>query len=56
MLDKRILEIIVCPKCKKDLILLEEKSGLLCNNCKLLYQIKEDIPILLINEAIKINT
>lgn len=55
MLNERILEIIVCPKCKKDLILLEDQSGLVCNNCLLLYQIKDGIPILLINEAIKIN-
>lgn len=51
MLDERILDIIVCPKCKKDLVLSEDKTGLICNQCKLLYEIKDGIPIMLIDEA-----
>ncbi len=51
-LDKELLEILACPKCKGDLVYKEEKSVLICNKCRLVYQIKEDIPIMLIDEAL----
>ena len=54
-IDQRLLEILACPKCKGDLILTEDKDGLICNACKLLYPIKDDIPIMLIDEAIKLD-
>lgn len=53
-LDKELLEIIVCPKCKCDLIYEEEKERLVCKNCSVYYPIREDIPILLIEEAQKL--
>lgn len=53
-LDKELLEIIVCPKCKGDLIYEEEKERLVCKNCSVYYPIREDIPILLIEEAKKL--
>jgi uncharacterized protein YbaR (Trm112 family) len=53
MLDKKILDFIVCPKCKGDLKL--EGEFLICQNCQLKYPIKDDIPILLIEEAQKID-
>ncbi len=49
--SKELLEILVCPKCKGEIQLNETKDGLVCNACKLLYEIKEDIPIMLIDEA-----
>lgn len=52
MIDKKLLEILACPKCKGDVELVEEKSGLVCKNCKLLYEIKDGIPIMLIDKAI----
>ncbi|GLI52344.1 Trm112 family protein [Thermodesulfovibrio yellowstonii] len=55
-LDKELLEIIVCPKCKGDLIYEEEKERLVCKNCSVYYPIREDIPILLIEEAKKLET
>ena len=51
-LDKELLDIIACPKCKGDLIYKEEENFLICKNCKLKYKIEDDIPILLIEEAI----
>ena len=48
---KELLEILACPKCKGDLYLTEAEDGLVCKSCKLLYEIKEDIPIMLIEEA-----
>ncbi len=49
--SQELLEILVCPKCKGDIRLNEEKDGLLCDHCKLKYEIKDDIPIMLIDEA-----
>jgi len=54
-IDQKLLEILACPKCKGDLELTEEKDGLICHSCKLLYPIKDDIPIMLIDEAIEID-
>jgi uncharacterized protein YbaR (Trm112 family) len=53
-IDKELLDILACPKCKGDLILKDDESALICNNCKLKYRIEDDIPIMLIDEAEKI--
>jgi len=50
-IKKELLDILVCPKCKKDIRLNETQDGLICDNCKLLYEIRDDIPIMLIEEA-----
>jgi uncharacterized protein YbaR (Trm112 family) len=51
-LSPRLLEILVCPKCKGDLEYKESEQVLVCNSCRLRYPIREDIPIMLIDEAI----
>ena len=49
MIDKNLLEILACSKCKSD---LEYKNDvLICIGCKLKYKIDGGIPIMLINEA-----
>ena len=53
-ISKELLDILVCPKCKGDIHLNKAGDGLICDNCKLLYEIKDDIPIMLIDEAKKI--
>ncbi|MBI1820807.1 MAG: Trm112 family protein [Nitrospirae bacterium] len=53
-LDKELLEILACPKCKGPIYLNQSKDGLICDHCRLKYPIKEDIPIMLIDEAIKL--
>ena len=50
-IDKELLEILACPKCKGDIQLNEKGDGLICQKCKLLYRIEDDIPIMLIEEA-----
>lgn len=50
-IDQQLLEILVCPKCKGDIHLTEQQDGLVCEACRLLYEIREDIPIMLIEEA-----
>jgi uncharacterized protein YbaR (Trm112 family) len=48
---KELLEILACPKCKGNIYLDDSQNGLICDHCKLLYEIKDDIPIMLIDEA-----
>ena len=50
-ISKELLDILVCPQCKGEIYLNEAGDGLICNKCKLLYEIKDDIPIMLIDEA-----
>jgi uncharacterized protein YbaR (Trm112 family) len=54
VISKELLNILACPKCKGDIYLNETGDGLICDKCKLLYEIKDDIPIMLINEAKKL--
>jgi hypothetical protein len=51
-LSKELLEILVCPKCKQEVSLTEKEDGLACHACRLLYPIKDDIPVMLIDEAL----
>ncbi len=51
-ISKDLLDILACPKCKGDLILTEKGDGLICERCRLLYRIKDGIPVMLIDEAI----
>lgn len=50
-ISQELLEILACPKCKGNIHLNEAQDGLICDNCRLLYEIKDDIPIMLIDEA-----
>jgi hypothetical protein len=53
-LTKELLDILACPQCKGDIHLNEAQDGLICDACRLLYHIKDDIPIMLIDEATKL--
>ena len=53
-IDKELLAILACPKCKGDIKLTEKGDGLVCQACKLMYPIKDDIPVMLIDEAVKL--
>lgn len=46
-----LLEILACPKCKGSVQINEDGTGLICEQCRLVYEIREDIPIMLIDEA-----
>jgi hypothetical protein len=54
-ISKELLDILACPKCKGDIYLTQAGDGLICNACKLLYHIRDDIPIMLIDEATKLD-
>ncbi len=49
-----LLEILACPKCKGDIRSNEAGNGLVCDNCKLCYPVRDDIPVMLIDEAEKL--
>jgi hypothetical protein len=51
MLNKDLLDILVCPKCKGPVRLTEAADGLVCEKCRLVYAIRDDIPVMLIDEA-----
>lgn len=50
-LAPQLLAILVCPKCKGDLEYREAESSLVCHTDRLRYAIRDDIPIMLIDEA-----
>ena len=51
MVSKELLDILACPKCKGPVQLNDKEDGLVCESCRLLYEIRDDIPIMLIDEA-----
>ncbi|MCF8104854.1 MAG: Trm112 family protein [Desulfohalobiaceae bacterium] len=54
-LNKELLDILACPKCKGDLELTQKEDGLICHACELVYPVKEEIPIMLIEEAVSLD-
>ena len=50
-LAPQLLAILVCPKCKGALQYQEADAKLLCQRCRLAYPIRDDIPVMLIDEA-----
>ena len=52
-ISKELLDILVCPVCKADVVLKDDGSGLKCVQCKRVYPVRDDIPVMLIDEAEK---
>ena len=50
-IDPKLLEILVCPKCRSELAYNEAEQTLTCDRCRLRYRIEDDIPVMLIDEA-----
>ena len=50
-ISEELLEILVCPACHAKLELKPDSSGLKCVECKRVYPIRDDIPVMLIDEA-----
>jgi len=50
-ISEQLLEILVCPFCKAKLLLKEDGSGLKCVECHRVYPVRDDIPIMLIDQA-----
>jgi uncharacterized protein YbaR (Trm112 family) len=53
-LDKELLEILACPNCRGDVEYREAEQLIVClGECKYSYPVRDDIPVMLIDEAIK---
>ncbi|MFN7972209.1 MAG: Trm112 family protein [Acidobacteriota bacterium] len=50
-IDPELLAILACPLCKTPVHLVKEGAGLKCDQCHRVYPIKDDIPVMLIEEA-----
>ena len=50
-LSPQLLAILVCPKCKGELDYRASEASLVCPACRLRYAVRDDIPIMLIDEA-----
>jgi len=55
-MDKKLLDILACPSCKGELKFLKEQSELVCVSCRLAYPVRDDIPVMLVDEARKITS
>jgi uncharacterized protein YbaR (Trm112 family) len=51
MIEKDLLEILVCPVCKKPVALKDDQQSLKCAECRRVYPIRDNIPIMLVDEA-----
>jgi uncharacterized protein YbaR (Trm112 family) len=51
VIEPWLLDILVCPKCKGELVHETEPEALVCNHCHLRYEVRDGVPILLIDEA-----
>ncbi len=51
-LNKELLNILACPTCKGELQLLGKEEGLACEKCAVVYPVREEIPIMLVDEAV----
>ena len=49
--DPALLEILVCPECKTPVRVVKDGAGLRCDKCRRVYPVKDDIPVMLVDEA-----
>jgi uncharacterized protein YbaR (Trm112 family) len=50
--DPELLAILACPECKTPVVPVKDGAGLKCETCKRVYPVKDDIPVMLLDEAI----
>lgn len=50
-ISEGLLAILACPVCKGGLRYLEEKPAFVCDNCRLSYPVRDGIPVMLVDEA-----
>ena len=55
-LNKDLLPLLVCPECKGSLQPVSNETGLKCPHCKLIYPVKDGIPVMLVDQAISTET
>lgn len=50
-ISQELLDILICPACRGEIELKQDGSGLKCLACKRVYPIRDDIPVMLVDEA-----
>lgn len=50
-INEEFLKILVCPECKGEVALTKGGDGIVCEACSLVYPVKDDIPVMLADEA-----
>lgn len=51
MIEQSLLDILACPQCKEAIRQEEEGGGLICDVCRLKFPVRDDIPVMLVEEA-----
>ena len=51
LIDRELLEILACPACKTPVVPVQDGAALKCQTCHRVYPIKDDIPVMLLDEA-----
>jgi uncharacterized protein len=55
-LNRELIDILACPKCKGTLELRPDESAFVCRACKLVYSVEDDIPNFIVEEALPLET
>ncbi len=50
-LSPQLLDVLVCPRCRGSLEYRESEASLVCHRCALRYPVRDDIPVMLVDEA-----
>lgn len=50
-LSEDLLDILACPQCKGEVRVKDDETGIVCESCRLVYPVRDDIPVMLIDEA-----
>lgn len=50
-IDPELLEILACPVCHTPVAVVKDGAGLRCGNCRRVYPVQDDIPVMLVDEA-----
>ncbi len=56
MVRKDLLDILACPKCHEKVALSEDGVWLICKSCRIKYPIEDDIPIMLMERAVNMDS
>jgi len=51
-IDPKLLEVLACPLCKESVFETSDGKGLKCRKCKRVYPVRDDIPVMLVDEAV----
>lgn len=54
-MDKELLEILACPRCRGPVVLAPGEGSLICGSCRLRYRVEDGIPVMLLSEAERVD-